>query len=43
MSIEEIKELYRIALTWTNGDQARAEMLMKRYLQGSNESVMVRP
>jgi len=34
---DEIAELYRIALTWADGDKARAELLVRAYLRGACE------
>lgn len=34
MSREEIAELFRVALTWTNGDKDRAEAMVKAHLKG---------
>lgn len=34
MSKEEIQELYRVALTWTDGDHNHAQLLVRAYLRG---------
>lgn len=32
--MRELRELYRIALTWTDGDPARAAVLVEAYCAG---------
>lgn len=36
MSIAEIRELFRIALTWVDGDVARANAMVNAFLAGHN-------
>lgn len=35
MNIKEIREMYRTALIWTDGNEARAKSLVDAYLKGT--------
>ena len=39
MTQDETAELYRTALTWTEGDTDRAELLVLSYLRGTLQQV----